>query len=94
MKKVNSVLKAIREVRRQHYQETKHMTMQERMEHDQQRYEDVMAEHSKMNVNDGQYTFPFLRKQKEAQSLGDIIDNNEVIKAIREVRKQRYQKTK
>jgi flagellar biosynthesis regulator FlbT len=94
MKKVNSILKAIRDAKRKYHQETKHMTMQERMVHDRQQYENFKAKLAKIDFTDGRYTYPFLIPQKEVRSIDEMVENNEVIKAIREVRKQHYQKTK
>ncbi|MDR0390262.1 MAG: hypothetical protein LBH59_00005 [Planctomycetaceae bacterium] len=90
MKKINSILKAIRDAKKKHHKETKHMTMQERMEHDRQKYEKNKIKLSKIDFNDGRYTYPFLIPQKEIIS----IDDNKIIKAIRETRKKHYQETK
>jgi hypothetical protein len=54
------ILKEIRRIRKKHYEETKNMSMAERMEFDRQKHKRFKEEISKMNFKDGKYKFPFI----------------------------------
>jgi hypothetical protein len=58
------VLKEIRKIRRKHYEETKNMSMEERKEFDCRINEEFQKELSKIDINNGKYTFPFLQYAK------------------------------
>jgi tripartite-type tricarboxylate transporter receptor subunit TctC len=57
MKKINKVLKEIREVRRQFYQETKYMTVNERTEYIRQQREKMNDEIAKYGIRQLQPDF-------------------------------------
>jgi hypothetical protein len=68
IKQKYDVLKEIRKIRKKHYEETKHMSIAEQFEYDCQRHEKFKEEISKMNFNDGKYTFPFLYPKKNNEN--------------------------
>ena len=56
----------VREIRNRHYEETKHMTREEKRAHDQQKvdnFKKLMKE-----VNPADYDFSWLHKKPEAQT--------------------------
>ncbi|MDR3199253.1 MAG: hypothetical protein LBU34_15405 [Planctomycetaceae bacterium] len=59
----NNVLKELRKIRKKHFEETKNMTMAERMEYHRQKSERFREEISKIDA--GKYDFPFLHSKKE-----------------------------
>jgi hypothetical protein len=54
------VLKEIRRIRKKHYEETKNMSMKERMEYYHRKSEALREEMAKMNYKNGKIDFPFL----------------------------------
>jgi hypothetical protein len=58
------VLKEIRRIRKKHYEETKNMSMAERVEFDRRKNEHFREEISKMNFDDKKYSFPFIKYPK------------------------------
>ncbi|MDR3197664.1 MAG: hypothetical protein LBU34_07305 [Planctomycetaceae bacterium] len=62
--KTDDVLKEIRRIRKKHYEETKNMTMAEKMEYYHKKSESLKEEISKMNFKDGKYQFPFIKYPK------------------------------
>jgi hypothetical protein len=67
MKKNDDILKAIRKVRKKHYEETKHMSMTERMEYYRKNSESFREELSRIDINDGKYEFPFIHHKKSSE---------------------------
>jgi carbamoylphosphate synthase large subunit len=61
--KTDDVLKEIRRVRKKHYEETKHMSITERMEYDRKKNEHFQKELEKIDAN--KYDFSFLYPKKE-----------------------------
>ncbi|MDR2706120.1 MAG: hypothetical protein LBC02_10110 [Planctomycetaceae bacterium] len=53
-------LKEIRRIRKKHYEETKNMSMKERMEYYHRKSEALREEMAKMNYKNGKIDFPFL----------------------------------
>ncbi|MDR1269039.1 MAG: hypothetical protein LBK82_05910 [Planctomycetaceae bacterium] len=65
IKEKYDVLKEIRKIRKKHYEETKHMSMAERMEYDRQKNKKFKEEFSKMDFSDEKYKFPYIHHKKE-----------------------------
>jgi hypothetical protein len=63
--KKNNVLKELRKIRTKHYEETKNMSMTERMEYYHKNSESFREELSKIDSSNGKYEFPFLYPKKE-----------------------------
>ncbi|MDR2651546.1 MAG: hypothetical protein LBC68_04430, partial [Prevotellaceae bacterium] len=58
------VLKEIRRIRKKHYEETKNMSMAERVKFDRRKNERFREEISKMNFDYKKYSFPFVKYPK------------------------------
>ncbi|MDR2757314.1 MAG: hypothetical protein LBC20_16570 [Planctomycetaceae bacterium] len=59
------MLKAIRKIRKKHYEETKNMSITERMEYDHLKAKSLDAKLAKIDINDGKYVFQFLYPKKD-----------------------------
>jgi len=57
----------VRAIRDRHYEETKHMTRDEKREHDQKRYE--AAKKSMASIDPSKYDFSWLPKHKSKQGV-------------------------
>jgi hypothetical protein len=57
----DNVVEMVREIRNRHYEETKHMTREEKREHDRQRYEKALTWLASGKPNPER--FPFLAKK-------------------------------
>ena len=62
----DNVVEMVRAIRNQHYEETKHMTRDEKREHDRKRYEKAKAYMDTIKPDPSQ--FPFLAGKWEKQS--------------------------
>jgi hypothetical protein len=62
----NSVLREIRKIRNKHYEETKNMSLEERMEYCHKKSKEFREELVKMNYKDGRKDFPFLFPESRA----------------------------
>ena len=58
----DNVVEMVREIRNQHYEETKHMTREEKREHDQKKYE--KAKEWLATGKPDYERFPFIAKKK------------------------------
>jgi len=59
----DNVVEMVREIRNRNYEATKHMTLEEKREHDQKRYEQAKASFVKRtaNLKPDHERFPFFR---------------------------------
>jgi hypothetical protein len=63
------VVKLIRQTRKRHTQETKHMSIAERMEYDRKKHESFMEKLSKVQPNN--FDLPYIHFEKEKTNESD-----------------------
>ncbi|MDR2754942.1 MAG: hypothetical protein LBC20_04485 [Planctomycetaceae bacterium] len=78
MTETYDILKEIRRIRKKHYEETKNMSLEERLEFDRQKHKKFKEKIAKMNFKDGKYVFPFINypKNNENQNNNSAIGNS------------------
>ncbi|MDR3199800.1 MAG: hypothetical protein LBU34_18190 [Planctomycetaceae bacterium] len=83
-KNSNNVLREIRRIRNKHYEETKNMSIKERMEYYRKKSESLDERLSKLDYKDGKTDFPFLFHDSESEYRKEKIneENNKILRSL------------
>jgi hypothetical protein len=91
----HDAVERVRAIRDRHYEETKHMTREEKRAHDSAKMAEAVAEFKKLakEANPDDYDFSWLRSKEEEKSV-DNDPTDDAVEMIRAIRDRHYEEVK